>query len=173
MPRLVVPIAVLALSYALFFGCVAATYGDLPPEIASHFDFHGNPDGWMNRGVGIGVMIAVAIIVPAIVIGSMAGAGHIPVSFINLPHRDYWLAPERRQSALAALLRYSIWFAALNVLLLTGLHWLTVEANLHGGSHLNMSNLAILLALYLVGTAVWTFLLLRHFSKISGPLSAT
>jgi hypothetical protein len=96
----------------------------------------------------------------------MAGAGHIPVSFINLPHRDHWLAPERRRSALAALLRYSIWFAALNVLFLTGLHWLTVEANLHGGSHLNMVNLAILLALYLTATVFWTALLLRHFSHI-------
>jgi uncharacterized membrane protein len=157
---------VLAFTYALFFGYVAATYSGLPAKIASHFDFNGNPDGWMPRADCTGIMIAVAIIIPALVIGSMAGAARIPVSFINLPHRDYWLAPERRQSALAVLQRYSIWFAALNVLLLTGLQWLTVAANHRAGSHLDMTRFAALLALYLVGTVAWTVLLLRHFSKI-------
>jgi hypothetical protein len=166
MSKLAVPVVFLAISYAFFFGYAAATYGELPEKIASHFDLHGNPNGWMNRADCVGVMIAAAIVVPALVIGSMAGAGHIPVSFINLPHREYWLAPMRRHSALAALLRYSIWFAALNVLFLTGLHWLTVEANLHGGSHLNGTNLAILLAFYLAATIGWTLLLLRHFSHI-------
>lgn len=166
MSKLAVPVALLAVSYALFFGCVAATYGELPPKIASHFDLYGDADGWMPRADCVGIMIGVAIIIPALVIGSMAGAAHIPVSFINLPHREYWLAPERRKFALAVLLRYSIWFAALNVLLLTGLQWLTAEANLRGGSHLDMTGFAVLLALYLAGTIIWTVLLLRHFSKI-------
>jgi len=166
MSKLAAPVVFLAGSYGLFFGYVAATYSALPAKIASHFDFHGNPDGWMDRATAVDFMIAVAVIVPALVISVMSGAARIPVSFINLPHPDHWLAPERRRSALAALRRYSIWFAALNVLLLTGLHWLTVEANLHGGSHLNQVNLVILLTLYLVGTIGWILLLLRHFSYI-------
>jgi hypothetical protein len=166
MSKLALPVALLAISYALFFGYVAATYGQLPPKIASHFDLYGNANGWMNRAECVGIMVAVALLVPALVISSMAGAGRIPISFINLPHRDYWLAPERRQAALAVLRTYSIWFAALNVLFVTGLQRLTVEANLRTGSHLDMTQFAALVALYLGAAAVWTVLLLRHFSKI-------
>jgi hypothetical protein len=166
MSKLSVPLLLLALSYALFFGYVAATYGELPPKVASHFDLYGHPNGWMNRADCVGLMVAVAVIIPALVIGSMAGASRIPVSFINLPHRDYWLAPERRRSALSVLRFYSIWFATLNVLLLTGLQWLTVEANHRPGAHFDVARLGVLLGLYLVGTAIWTVLLLRHFSKL-------
>ncbi len=167
MARLALPLTFLVAAYVIFFGYVAATYGELPPKLASHFDLHGQPDGWMNRADSIGIMIALALTVPAIIIGSMAGAASIPISFINLPHRDYWLGPERRQSALAVLRRYSIWFATLNVLLLTGLQWLTVEANHRAGSHLNMAQFAVLLSLYLAGTVVWIVRLLRHFSTLA------
>jgi hypothetical protein len=164
--KLAVPVVLLILSYALFFGYLAATYRQLPTKVASHFDIHGQPNGWMSRRSDAEIMVAIAVIVPAIVVGSMGGAGRIPVSFINLPRRDFWLAPERRQSALAVLLRYSLWFAALNVLFLTGLHSLTVEANLPKPHHLDMPRLEILAALYLAAAILWTLLLLHHFSKV-------
>ena len=166
MLRLAIPVTVLILAYALFFGYTAATYAQLPAKVASHFDIHGNPNGWMSRGSDIEIMLAVGILVPGIVVGSMGGAGRIPISFINLPHRDFWLAPGQRQSALAVLLRYGLWFAALNVLFLTGLQALTVEANQHQPYHLDMPHLEILAAFYLAAVILWTLLLLRHFSKL-------
>ena len=97
----------------------------------------------------------------------MANAGRIPVSFVNRPHREYWLAPERQQAALALLLRYSLWFACMNVLFVTGLHWLIVQANLPQQSpHLSGLGIALVAGGFLAGTGVWVSMLLRHFSKI-------
>ena len=90
MLKLAVPLLVLAVAYALFFGYLAETYSALPAKVASHFDVHGKPDGWMSRAADAEILSAVALLVPAIVIGGMGGAGRIPVSFINQPHRDYW-----------------------------------------------------------------------------------
>lgn len=166
MNKLAVPLLFLAVAYALFFGYLVSTYEELPPRVASHFDLYGNANGWMSRASATGITVAIAVIVPAVIIGSMGGAGRIPISFINLPHRDYWLAPERRQAALGVLLRFAIGFAALNVVFLTGLQALIVEANRHQPYHLDMRHFAYGLAIYLVLTALWTLLLLRRFSKV-------
>ena len=105
---------------------------------------------------------------PAIIIGMMGGAGKIPVSFVNLPHRDYWLAPERRRVALAILLRYSLWLASMTVLFITGIHRLIVQANQPGQApHLSGLGIALVAGIFLAGTGVWVVLLLRHFSKIT------
>jgi len=166
MRQLAVPVLALLLAYALFFGYLAATYGELPAQVASHFDGNGAPNGWMSRAADAEIMIALALLIPGIVIGGMGGAGRIPVSFINRPHRDYWLPPERRQAALALLWRYALWFATLNVLFIAAVHALTVEANLQPPHHLNLVHFTIGLILYLALTLVWTLLLLRHFSKV-------
>ena len=166
--KLIIPLLVLAVCYVLFFGYVNATYGDLPAKVASHFDIEGQPNGWMSRETCVGFTLGLGILMPAFIVGMMGGAGRIPVSFINLPHRDYWLAPERRQAALAILLRFSLWFACMNVLFVTGLHWLIVQANLPGQSpHMGGLGIALVTGGFLAGTGVWVLLLLRHFSKIT------
>ncbi|HEX4141400.1 MAG TPA: DUF1648 domain-containing protein [Candidatus Methylacidiphilales bacterium] len=166
MIKLAVPLLFLAVAYALFFGYLAETYSALPAKVASHFDVHGHPDGWMSRAADTEILTAVALLVPAIVIGGMGGAGRIPVSFINRPHRDYWEDGGRRKAALGVLMRYAIWFAALNVLFLTGAQALIVEANVNAPHNLDMSRLTSGVIVYLVFTAVWTLLLLRRFSKV-------
>jgi hypothetical protein len=166
MIKLAVPLLFLAVAYALFFGYLAETYGALPPKIAGHFDADGRPNGWMPRAADAEILTAVAVLVPALVIGGMGGAGRIPVSFLNQPHRDYWNEPGRRQAAVALLLRYAVWFAALNVLFLAGAQALIVDANLHAPYLLDLHRFTIGVAVYLIATALWTLLLLRRFSKI-------
>jgi len=166
MIKLAVPLLFLLVAYAVFFGYLAETYSELPVKVASHFDDHGKPDGWMSRAADAEILSTVAFLLPAIVIGGMGGAGRIPVSFINRPHRDYWEANDRRKTALGLLLRYGLWFAALNVLFLTGAQALIVEANTTPPHNLDMPRLATGVIVYLVLTAIWALLLLRRFAKI-------
>ena len=155
MAKLAIPIVLLAICYVIFFAYVAGTYGELPGKVASHFDMAGHADGWMSRASCVDFTIGLGILMPAFIVGIIAGAGKIPVSFINMPHRDYWLAPERRKAALAVLFRYSLWFASLNVLFVTGLHALIVQANRPGGgTHLNGPSLGIVAGGFLAGTIV-------------------
>ena len=166
MLKLAVPLLVLAVAYVVFFGYLAETYSALPDKVASHFDVHGKPDGWMSRAADVEILSVVALLVPAIVVGGMGGAGRIPVSFINKPHRDYWEADDRRKTAIGVLLRYGLWFAALNVLFLTGTQALIVEANVNPLQALDMSRLTTGVVVYLVLTAIWALLLLRRFAKL-------
>lgn len=32
--------------------CILVTYNKLPAQVATHFDFHGTPDGYMNKFLG-------------------------------------------------------------------------------------------------------------------------
>jgi uncharacterized membrane protein len=165
--KLAVPILVLALCYVFFFSYVIASYSELPARVASHFDINGQPNSWMSRDTCVGFTLGLGIILPAVIIGLMAGAEKIPVSFINLPHRDYWLAPERRKQALAILLQFSLWFAAMNVLFLTGIHWLIVQANATNAErHLNGVSLILVAGAFLIGTLIWIRLLVQRFANL-------
>ena len=61
MLKLAVPLLVLAVAYAVFFGYLAETYSALPAKVASHFDVHGKPDGWMSRAADVEILSAVEI----------------------------------------------------------------------------------------------------------------
>lgn len=84
----------------------------MPEVVASHFGPGGQPDGWMSRSV-FAVFGALPVLVAAIV-GFLAPAmtARMPTHLINLPHREYWLAPERRAQALGKLRTYLEWTAA-------------------------------------------------------------
>ena len=45
----------------------AAVYSDLPERVATHFDIHGTPDGWMSRPWAAAFMPAFAVVLWAIV----------------------------------------------------------------------------------------------------------
>lgn len=166
MNKLLVPALFLVVAYGLFFGYLAETYRELPAKVACHFDNHGQPNGWMSRRADAEILSVVALLVPALVIGTMGAADRIPLSFINLPHREYWLSPERRRAVLSVLRRYALWFATANVLFLTNVLVQMVEANLNTPHNLDMSRFTNSVILYLVLTSIWTFLLLRRFSRL-------
>ncbi len=50
---------------------------------------------------------------------SVLDDGFTPAGFVNIPHRQYWLAPETA----AYLVRYSLWLACLSVLLCIGIEY--------------------------------------------------
>ena len=81
------------------------TSGDLPPVVASHFGPGGTADGFMGKGAYTAFMLAFVVVVPALVAGSTLLVGVLPTTLINLPHREYWLATQRRAATLDALFR--------------------------------------------------------------------
>lgn len=90
-------------------------YAHLPETVATHFDLEGKANGWMPRGNHFALQAGLVI-----VLGVLFGNGgrllhRLPDRFINIPHRDYWLAKERRQTTLAAL---DSMFGALGIVVL-------------------------------------------------------
>jgi len=141
---------------------VALVWDRLPPFMASHFGASGRPDGWMSRGgfflfyaVVFGFVIGVMLAVPRMV-------AVLPVRLVNLPNRDYWLAPERRQVALRRLGDAMAWFAVALGLLGAIVLELVVRSNLERAP---LSNVLFLLALggFFAFTIGWLVWLVRAF----------
>lgn len=121
------------LALLLMTACAATfvwiTAASLPAMMASHFDASGAANGFMQRASYVHFMLAIVVAAP-LATGLLPGLLlQVPGIRINLPNRDYWLAPERRAATIASLQRQMAGFAVLLVIFLAYVHWLTVRAN--------------------------------------------
>jgi serine/threonine-protein kinase len=167
MRSLRIPILLFLLCYFGFLAYVAWTVPQLPERIATHFGFGGQPDGWMTRSA-YGVFIAViGLAMPALIVGIFFGMQFLSNGMINIAHREYWLAPERRDETFAYLRRHSLWYASLLVAFFAGLHYLTLQANQQQpAAQLNLPVLFVVLGCFLLGTLWWALSMIRHFQSL-------
>ena len=101
----------------------------LPETVATHFDGNHQASGWMSRdGYMIFMlffMIGISTLVSFIV-------GTLPRKFphwTNLPNRDYWLSPERREESLRFLSAHGKRLGGLIVMMMLGMHYVILKAN--------------------------------------------
>ncbi|MFK7767930.1 MAG: DUF1648 domain-containing protein [Mariniblastus sp.] len=78
-------------------------YGDLPEMVPSHFDANGEVDGEMSRNAFCAMMglINLGMLICLPLTGYLAK--HLPNSLVNIPNKDYWLAPARRDASLTLM----------------------------------------------------------------------
>jgi len=123
----------------------------LPERVAAHFDAAGAVNGYLPRGPYLIATIVLAVVLPLLLVTvSQVGVGR-PGARINLPNRDYWLAPERRDATIQYLRNWMARFAMLLALLVCFVHWLVVRANAMPASP-HLSNSAFYGALVVFGT---------------------
>ncbi len=108
----------------------------LPERVATHFDGQGFADGWSSRTEFYWTTLAMIIGTGLLSLGIIWLVSRIPAAHINLPNKDYWLAPERRVATLDVMGRHMEWLAAATLVLLLGITQLTIEANLTGSGTL-------------------------------------
>ncbi|HXW50578.1 MAG TPA: DUF1648 domain-containing protein [Candidatus Acidoferrales bacterium] len=92
---------------------IAYYYPRLPALVASHFDVSGMPNRYEPKAtflvLYVGVLVGLAVVY--VVIPRLMLA--LPVEYINLPNKAYWLAPERREATVAFFMdRFTIFGAA-------------------------------------------------------------
>jgi uncharacterized membrane protein len=160
------PLVALAISHIGLVLGLALTYGYLPPVVASHFNATGTPDGWMSRAAYLSIMAAVAFGVSALALGTFYCIHYFPSWMINLPQRDYWLAPERRAATSDELFRAAMWLASLETIFILCLHLFVVAANSAQPPRLS-SQVWFLLAGFLLATLIWTIALIRRFRNVT------
>jgi uncharacterized membrane protein len=137
----------------------------LPPIVASHFSASGAANGFMPRGIYTVLVMALVVGAPlllALVPAAAAGKG---ARSLNIPHRDYWLAPERREATVACIRTHGRWFAAAVALFLTYAHWLVVRANALPPPVLSTAGIASGLVVFFLALAVWLAVLFRRFGR--------
>ena len=93
-------------------------YPLLPDRVASHFGVSGRPDAWEGKGVFMMIYLGVVAFIAVLFFGMRHLLGRIPSSLINLPNKDFWLSPERRQETLDLLSQQFHWFGSATLLLL-------------------------------------------------------
>jgi RNA polymerase sigma factor (sigma-70 family) len=135
--------------------------------VATHFDFAGNPDGWMTHSnyVVSSLMFGCGFPLFFVAIGYLPR--FLPIKAFNIPHRDYWLAPERRDETFNYLFRHSLWQACFTAIFALALQLLVVQANHQTPLHFSSSLAWVAAGCFLLATVVLIGILLRHFKHIT------
>jgi uncharacterized membrane protein len=152
----------LVLTLAAVAAHLAYYYPQLPDTIASHFGPSGQPDDWSSKRTYAAVILAIAAVLALAFLGIGLLLRRLPDYMINLPNRDYWLAPPRRDGAIATLMRLLHWFGLATLALLIAMNQLVFNANLHSPANLSSASW-LLIGAYLAFALVWTTGLLWRF----------
>ncbi|MBL9169959.1 MAG: DUF1648 domain-containing protein [Verrucomicrobiales bacterium] len=146
-----------------FSAYVMTSSADLPSRVATHFDIHGNPDGWMSRDGHVRFMLSFGWLFPLIILGIFFAIRFLPPRLVNMPNRDYWLSPERRGPTCDWLFGHGAWLSILGVAFCAGLHALVLLASRSPRGQLSNSMLLALAGAFIAGLIAWIFGMFRRF----------
>lgn len=140
----------------------------LPDTVASHFDAKGQPDGWSSRTSFLIVYGAGILGIILCFVGPFWLIQKLPVSLVNIPNKDYWLAPERKKETMAYLSEQLLLLGSATLLLVFLLFHFVIQANLEEEVQSIGSLPMVLIGLYLAYTLYWTIALIWRFRRREG-----
>jgi uncharacterized membrane protein len=151
---------ILTMLIAIGFVCGTAPY--LPERVATHFNIHGEADGFSTITGYVVMFCVLVLLVNTIFIGVTFLLRKLPASMVNIPNREYWLAPERREETIAKISEsMSLFTCAVNALVIA-IIGLTFYANRHAAP-LPPILLFSTLGLFFLFVVFWLIRLLRAF----------
>ena len=142
-------------------------YHQLPTKIASHFNESGMVNGYTPSYLFTLWMIVIGLGIPTFVSGIIFSIRFFPSSFLNVPHAEYWRAPQNYKKACSYLFHSSLWFGCTFILGQTAFSHTIAISNLHVPPHLDGNTVATLTALLLILIAVWISALMLRFFVIT------
>ncbi|MBV8514034.1 MAG: hypothetical protein JO260_01920 [Acidobacteria bacterium] len=134
--------------------------------MATHFGASGAANGWQSKEQFFLVEIVLLCVCLLIGFGIPAIIAAAPPSLVNLPNKEFWLAPVRRDHTLAVFRIQMAWFACALLTFLIVVNQLVFNANQSVPRHLNGSQFTIALVAFLGFVAIWTIRLISYFSKV-------
>ena len=151
----------------ILYGVMQGHYyaSKLPGVLATHFGGLGLPNGWQTHSAFFATELFVVALATLIGFGVPALLGVIPVSLINVPNKEYWFAPDRRENTLAYFRMSFAWFGCALLAFLIFVNELVFRANLQTPRRLNNTAFVIALFAFLGFTAIWTINLIRRFAR--------
>jgi len=159
-------IAALGALTAVWAGHLAYYAPRMPPRMANHFTGSGRPNEWMARETLIQLDVLLFGFLFALLVGISFLVRHLPVEWINVPHRDYWFAEQRRPASSERLFRHMLWLTCLVLVLLIAVNHLVFQAHLRGdGPRLDGTGVIVCMGGFVVGLAAWTVRLFALFPR--------
>ncbi|MFT3780382.1 MAG: DUF1648 domain-containing protein [Nibricoccus sp.] len=167
MRKIPLPAIICVILFAGLVACLTWSAFHLPARVASHFDARGNPNGWSDLKSFLQFMAILGLAFPVVVPAICYGSRFLPDELQNLPNRDHWLAPERRQETMSYVFRHSLWFAALALSFVLGIQLLVIYANTSTPARIPRAGIIGLTSLFVSGVIAWVVSLFMHFYRIS------
>jgi uncharacterized membrane protein len=163
MNRLLLLILVVAIAAAV--AIVAATSADLPARVAVHFGSGGGANGFQSRDGYELWMIGLVVALPLALVVIIAGLPRIGACVANIPNKDYWLAPVRREGTFERLTRFATLLGILMVVFLTAVHLVIVEANGSARPTLPQTPFIVVMLGFAVAMIAWVVALTYGFRR--------
>ncbi len=140
-------------------------YPQLPTVVASHFNSAGIPNGWQPKGAFFSIYCGVILLMIIIFPGTAFFLDRIPDSLINLPRKEYWLAPERREETFSFINRQMLTYGNATLIFLVAVFHLAIKANLTTQKQLPSTSMLLMLGAYLLFSLLWTVRFILKFKK--------
>ena len=136
----------------------------LPERVASHFGPSGVPNGWMTKSQFL--TIYAVMILPALAVEFWVARriAKTPGARVNLPNKEYWMAPERRASTVAYFESFFAWYGCAFLLLLVFVMGLALRANLDPSPQLPTGPTVAALVAFVLFNVVAIVAMYRRFS---------
>ncbi len=157
----------LVISLIIFgLGLQIVYWPQLPARMATHFGKDGTPNDWMNKSIATTVNCALVVVIPLffIAIGSLLRG--LPTTLINIPNREFWFAPERREQSIQWISTTMSWFGAAIALFVVVINHLTFVANRDGES-LNSAAFLTALGLFLAAALALVVTVTIRFRRMA------
>ena len=154
---------------ALFFLIILVTLAQcihdfplLPDRMASHFGASGLPNGWMTKTQFF--ITYALVLLPALFIEFWLHrkVSKTPGAKLNLPNKEYWLAPERRAETFAYFEAFFAWYGCALLFVIAVVMGLAMRANLDASPQLPTTpTLSILVGFVLFNVAAIAAMYMR------------
>ena len=158
-----ISLIVFVIILAFCLGHTAYYYPLLPDRVVSHFGALGQPDAWSGKESFVEIYLIVVAFIAVLFPGIGLMLRKIPTSLINLPNKDYWLSPERKQETVAVLSRQFLWFGSATLLLLLDIFHQSFRVHL--GKAQALDHPLISIVAYVVFTTFWSIVLIVKFKR--------
>jgi uncharacterized membrane protein len=137
----------------------------LPNRLASHFGPSGTPSGWLTKPQFFTLYAGLIVLAASVGFLAPLTIAKTPASKINLPYKEYWLAPERRAETLAAFERYFAWYGCIFLLLEVLTMQLVIQVNFRTAPRLPTGPILFLISAFVLFNIVSVITMFRRFSK--------
>jgi uncharacterized membrane protein len=141
-------------------------YAQLPDVVQSHFSSRGNANGWQTKTVFFSFMVGITVLATFFTLGLPAMLRAMPAEIFNLPNKEYWLAPDRREASFDFISGWFAWFGCALFLVACYAFEYAIQANLHPGHVEHPERLLYAIFGFLCFTLAW---IARMFVRFLTP----
>jgi len=156
-------IALFSLLSALMAGNAIYHYLILPQRVATHFGFSGEPDAWGPKTVVFLWYLIISAVLAWLFVAVNRALKPGNLTWLNIPDKNYWLAPERIYATLKYVRSGMLLFGSGTLLFMLVFFNQSFQVSLGNSSKLDHP-LTTLVA-YLLFCVLWIAAFYRRFSR--------